>query len=217
VGRWISRDPSGEGSGLNLYAYATDNPIDNVDPDGLTTYTVTVQSYIEAPSAMGFQGDNHGRTSSPSNSYRTSSTVTFNTDTGTGTISSSTGTTTFLPTGSTNQANPNGMTGSVTANPDGSITVHMSGSEGNPFFHGMAPPITYNINLTLTPGGSNGTITNTNFPSYQVYVNGKRIYYSKESGNVFDLSKNHTSPLSSGGSAGGGCVDSPPSGLLGVD
>jgi RHS repeat-associated protein len=36
VGRWISRDPSGEGSGLNLYAYCGGNPIDNVDPLGLT-------------------------------------------------------------------------------------------------------------------------------------------------------------------------------------
>ena len=35
IGRWISRDPSGEGSGLNLYAYAADSPINYVDSDGL--------------------------------------------------------------------------------------------------------------------------------------------------------------------------------------
>jgi RHS repeat-associated protein len=34
VGRWISRDVSGESSGLNLYAYCGDDPVNNVDPDG---------------------------------------------------------------------------------------------------------------------------------------------------------------------------------------
>ncbi len=36
TGRWISRDPSGEDSGLNLYAYCDDNPICNTDPEGLS-------------------------------------------------------------------------------------------------------------------------------------------------------------------------------------
>jgi RHS repeat-associated protein len=35
LGRFISRDPSGESSGLNLYAYCADNPIDFADPSGL--------------------------------------------------------------------------------------------------------------------------------------------------------------------------------------
>ena len=35
VGRWISRDPSGEGSGLNLYAYCADSPICATDSSGL--------------------------------------------------------------------------------------------------------------------------------------------------------------------------------------
>jgi RHS repeat-associated protein len=35
TGTWISRDPSGEGSGLNLYAYCDNSPINLTDPSGL--------------------------------------------------------------------------------------------------------------------------------------------------------------------------------------
>jgi RHS repeat-associated protein len=35
MGRWISRDPLGEGVDYNLYRYCGNNPINFVDPDGL--------------------------------------------------------------------------------------------------------------------------------------------------------------------------------------
>jgi RHS repeat-associated protein len=34
-GRWLSRDPSGEAVGINLYEYVTDNPLSRVDHFGL--------------------------------------------------------------------------------------------------------------------------------------------------------------------------------------
>jgi RHS repeat-associated protein len=39
LGRWLHRDPIGEKGGLNLYAYATNNPTGLVDPLGLDAQT----------------------------------------------------------------------------------------------------------------------------------------------------------------------------------
>jgi RHS repeat-associated protein len=43
LGRWVSRDPIGEGGGYNLYRFVGNNPINWVDPLGLSG-TLTIDS-----------------------------------------------------------------------------------------------------------------------------------------------------------------------------
>ena len=42
IGRFISRDPIGITGGLNIYAYAGDDPVDFSDPTGLCTSATTM-------------------------------------------------------------------------------------------------------------------------------------------------------------------------------
>jgi RHS repeat-associated protein len=45
--RWLNRDPIGERGGINLYAYADGNPVDNTDPLGLFITSVDAACAID--------------------------------------------------------------------------------------------------------------------------------------------------------------------------
>jgi len=54
----------------------------------------------------------------------------------------------------------------------------MSGTQGNPAFLNLVPPITYDVSIDLDyqSGTYSGSIYHSNFPSFQVYINGLSVY-----------------------------------------
>jgi RHS repeat-associated protein len=82
VGRWISRDPSGEGSGLNLYAYCANSPINYVDPSGLNAQGTGAIDYdgdphAYAPPGSGLTGDDYLSNATGSNGKLSSNVIVF--------------------------------------------------------------------------------------------------------------------------------------------
>ena len=60
LGRWLSRDPSMERSGLNLYAYVLNDPLNLIDPYGLD-WTDYIPDVLTSPGLVNFAagiGDN---------------------------------------------------------------------------------------------------------------------------------------------------------------
>lgn len=64
LGRWTSRDPLGEVAGLNLYAYVENNPVNAVDPFGLSREAIVILS-TPVPQPIG--GTFTGTTTEPTN------------------------------------------------------------------------------------------------------------------------------------------------------
>jgi hypothetical protein len=180
---------SGPGGDPATSAIAPNNPA--------TTHTVTVQSYIGASSTGPFLGDGRGPSASPSDAYRTSSTIAVDpmNPSSSGSVTSSTGNTVaFVPGPNgpivllTGHASSSGLTGTSTYVSPGIVRVNLNGSAANSLVPG-APPITYNtsVSINFNNGTYAGSVTRTDFPSFQIFVDGRPIYNSTEVGTPTNL------------------------------
>jgi RHS repeat-associated protein len=69
-GRWLSRDPIGEKVGKNLYAFAANDSVNNIDFYGLTgTVTVSVTPYMSTSLVWAESGFNADLTWSPPSTW----------------------------------------------------------------------------------------------------------------------------------------------------
>lgn len=169
----------------------------SVDPNNPFLTTVMVQTYIAAASVWGFSGDNHGPTDSPSSSYRTTSTLAFDPmdPTASFTVTSATGVSSIL--GFTLQASASGLTGSESSTAPGVYQVIMNGAASDPFLPGIAPPAAYStvVVINQNTGSLGGFITQTQFPSVGVYVNGQSVYSRPETGGPRNLYNTVSNPF----------------------
>ncbi len=53
TGRWLNRDPLGEGAGINLYAYVGNNPVNLTDPSGELAPLLAIPIIIGAAAGLG--------------------------------------------------------------------------------------------------------------------------------------------------------------------
>jgi RHS repeat-associated protein len=154
----------------------------------LSVHTVTVQRFVQTPrSGLVFRGDNHGPTSTPTTGgFRTTSTLTINEITGGSEVTGDTGKTQLVaghtfPKGERHFDGAAVMTGSHQAD------FSMQGSARNPAFGNNAPPIQYQIGGTIdfSARHMSGYITQTRYPSTQIFVDGRSAYYHREQGGAF--------------------------------
>jgi RHS repeat-associated protein len=55
TGRFVTRDPSGYGGGVNLYGFAGDNPVNEMDPSGLKGVVIFVHGSFSDPGTWTYQ------------------------------------------------------------------------------------------------------------------------------------------------------------------
>lgn len=111
-----------------------------------------------------------------------------------GSVTSSTGITVAIVPGPngpivlTGHASSSGLTGTSTYVSPGIVRVNLNGSAANPLVPG-APPITYNtsVSINFDNGTYAGSVTRTDFPSFQIFVDGRPIYNSTEVGTPLNL------------------------------
>ena len=147
-------------------------------------HSVTVQSFIAASRAGVYAGDNHGPTDSPTTAFRTTSTVTFSA--GASYTSSDTGVSHYINGDVVGKADASHLKGTATMN--GAVAnVSMNGVAHDPDARGVlgrAFAVRYDLKAAINVDTHRiqGTFNRTDFPSFQIFVDGHRVYTHTEAG-----------------------------------
>ena len=191
-GMWMSPDPlSEEFPSYSPYAYAMNNPVNMVDPDGRFPYPVTIRSFHPSASFGGFNGywltpalgrnfggDGHGFSLNSSATARVTHTVTADPQKGTANYTGrgKGGTTSNLSTHPYMYPKadvPDGYLGGVqSGNNSVSFTTGYNGT--NPLAFGPTPDIDVDAMLKLTQTGNilniSGKVNGDNFPNTEAFI-----------------------------------------------
>lgn len=176
MGRWLSPDPKQPNikhlfnpQKWNKYNYVLNNPLSNVDPDGLEEITVQLRAYIPQAHQGPYRGDNRGPTTSQNVTSRTTITVRVETDPtrngGNPLVSNSggqAGTTHNDWTGASATQTVGLPTATVTRDSNGNVVIGIKQDAANPLTPQSATPgIKSDLNVTIPQDASSVTTAGT--------------------------------------------------------
>ena len=170
TGRWTQEDPIGVAGGLNLFAYAGNNPVSYSDPFGLCERPggkgvgVCVEAFIK--SKFFGLGDNRGPSSS-GGTYKAS--ARFSIDPRSGQVS---GLSTNIGSTAGRKGSGNVNVSTPTSDGNGGWNTTISGSALNGA--GVGPSIDFSVNVNVGADGGVTTAGGTvdGFPSYEIWSYG---------------------------------------------
>ena len=177
----MTRDSIGYAGGVNLYRYTGNNPGNSSDPNGTSqdpgggggTIRLSWAAFIPVKTVPGFLGD--ARSYSPNSpAYRVQQNIIINLRSHqVQVLAPQVGETHFSSGSSAGCASSDSMTGSGSYNGRG-YNIDISGSEGNPAFHGLAPPIAYHVFININAAGWSISLSgyHTNYPAFELWSYG---------------------------------------------
>jgi hypothetical protein len=187
MGRWMSPDPKQPNikhlfnpQKWNKYNYVLNNPLSNIDPDGLEEITIQLRSYIPQGHQGPYRGDNRGPTTSQNVTSRTSITVRVETDPtkngGNPLVYNSggqAGTTHNDLTGNSATQTVGLPTATVTRDGNGNVVIGFKQDAANPLTpQGATPGIKSDLSVTIPGNASSVTAAGTvsGSPAFEMNV-----------------------------------------------